>query len=160
MRAAVALRCPTSPARFAMRMPSTATGMTMAMSVNAASTSTSVKAACAHLMPDIGRIVGLHFILQAIGAFHNPDRIDLTLTKQDAARAGFTDETIGSKANHRHIADARCDLVQLTRRRNNRGRLQLNPHLFVQRKTHCVTVTVSVAGLLLQTVGTASCINP
>src|SRR5207247_5997168 len=51
IRAATVLRCPTSPARFAMRNPSTATGMTMAMNASAASTSASVKAARARLEP-------------------------------------------------------------------------------------------------------------
>src|SRR5438552_9909410 len=51
IRAATVLRCPTSPARFAMRNPSAATGMTTAMNASAASTSASVKAARARLEP-------------------------------------------------------------------------------------------------------------
>src|SRR5438876_11248371 len=50
-RAATALRCATSPARFATRNPSTATGMTIARNASAASTSASVKAARARLEP-------------------------------------------------------------------------------------------------------------
>src|SRR6266480_1147607 len=100
-------------------MASTATGMTMAISVNAASTSTSVKAARARLTAGLGRIVGLNLIFKAIGAFHDPGRIVLALPKSNAFRAALTDKTVGRKTNHRHIAHTRHDLVQRTRLHGN-----------------------------------------
>src|SRR2546422_5979548 len=160
MRAAAVLRCPTSPALPAMRKPSTATGMTMAIKVSAANTSTSVKAACTRLTTGITRIVGLHLISQPIGGFCNRNCIVLAMTKHNTPRAVFTDETIGRKANHRHVAHARHNLVQLARRHEHGGHLNLNPRVFAQHESHRVAVAVGIAGLLLQTVGPAPRVNP
>src|SRR2546430_17705090 len=99
MRPATASRCPPSPALLARRIPSTATGMTIAMSASAASTSTSVKAVCADLTPGVEGIIGLHLIFQAVGVFNNPNRVVPAPAEANAFRAVFSDELIGRTAD-------------------------------------------------------------
>src|SRR5436190_16043528 len=99
IRAATALRWPTSPARFAMRSPSTATGMTIAMNASAASTSASVKAARARLTADHGRVACLNLIVQSVRAFRDPNRVARALAKHNLIGTGFADESVGLKAD-------------------------------------------------------------
>src|SRR5262245_62158666 len=100
INAAAALRCPTWPARFAMRSPSTATGMTMAMNARAASTSASVNAPRARLAAGL---TGLNFIMHATGTLRDPHRVIGAFANHNPIRTGFADEPIRRKADGREV---------------------------------------------------------
>src|SRR3989454_9112015 len=162
IRAATALRWPTSPARFAMRSPSTATGMTMAMNANAASTSASVKAARARLAAHPGRTARLNLIFQSVRAFGDPNRFVCALAKHDLIGTGLADESIGLKADQRQAADRRrtlCPQIRL-RQRSELRRHRIDLQILVQSELDRVGVGVGIAGLGLQTIDFLSRVDP
>src|SRR5580658_5823773 len=120
MRAAIILRWPTSPATLATCKPCKATGITMAISNSAASTSASVKAERDDLAAD-GRF---NIILQMGWRFRDPDLHAVSLTQVDAGRAGVADKAVGLEPDFGHSTEMRGGLRPIVgmRQRGRRGR--------------------------------------
>src|SRR5260221_453140 len=121
MRAAAALRSPTSPARLATRTASTATGMTMAMNSSAASTSASVKPARArasaarHL-----EVVRVNFIIQAVAVGCDPYLVLAAFADDDRFGVRFADEAVGREADRQAVRGGRSHCRRRGRRRFRR----------------------------------------
>src|SRR5690242_1489690 len=100
-RAASPLRSATEPARLAIWRPSMATGITMAMNSNAASTSASVKAA-RRLAACAGQLLFVrvaNFIGQVVGRLGQPERSPVAADEAQLLGTGFADGPIRQKAN-------------------------------------------------------------
>src|SRR5688572_20850711 len=161
-RAATDFRKPTCPARLAMRSPSTATGITMAINASAASTSTSVNAEAGrpYLAARDGRVVGLNFIGQAIGGLHDSNRMIIPLRQCDPFRAGFADKTVGQKTNHWQAARDGHGLLPLAHGRAQDWHRGLKAQIFVEDEINGVLVLVKVAGGGFQSVGSSLGVEP
>src|SRR6266568_5614922 len=174
-RAAWSLRWATSPARLAMRKPWTATGMTMAMNISAASTSASVKPA---LRPLLGEGVAVrtrarsvvsvtNFIAQSVAGLREPERHPITVQQPQGLRAAFGQSAIGQKTNLRQVVVSSTgggaageSGVGEGSRAGNVDVDHFDPKVPIQREVHCLGVALDETGIHFQTVGPLLCIHP